>query len=94
MEWYDLAIRTRPNKNYVLNRLIAAGQFLDAPVILEQVNESLLPKNQFTYIFLGNLYKDLGNNKTALNYYQKAGNFILNKPEKDFIASKITQLSN
>lgn len=94
VEWYDLAIRTKPNKNYRLNRLIAARQFLEVKTILEQVNESLLPKNQFTYIFLGDLYRDLGKNQTALVYYQKAGSLILNKPEKDFIAFKIAHLSN
>jgi len=93
VEWYDLAIRTKPSKSYRLNRLIAARQYMDAKTILDQVNESLLPNNQFTCIFLGDLNKDLGNNKTALAHYQNAGNFILNKPEKDFIASKIDQLS-
>ncbi len=94
VEWYDLAIRTNPNKSYRLNRLIAARQFLEVKTILKQVNESLLPKNQFTYIFLGDLYRDLGNNRTALVYYQKAGSLILSRPEKDFIAFKIDHLSN
>ncbi len=92
VKWYDLAISVYPNKSYRLNRLIAARQFLDDKTILDQVKESLLPNNQFTAIFLGNLYRDLGENKIALEYYQKVDNFFLNKPEKDFIASKIAQL--
>ena len=90
--WYDLAIRTRPSKSYRLNRLIAARQYNSAEEILTQVDVKQLPENQFTYIFMGDLFRDTGDKDNALINYERAGKFTINRPEKKFIDSKIEQL--
>ena len=92
VEWYDLAIRNKPSKNYHLNRLIAASQFQDSSIIIQQLDEFHLPENHFTYIFIGDLYKGIGDHQKALVNYKKASTFIINQPEKDFIETKISQL--
>lgn len=89
IDWYDLGIQATSNRNYQLNRLIAYRQLHSAEETMRYMDPDSLPNNQFTYVFMGDLQKDLGHGAAANKLYQKALEHTTNKPEKDFIRGKI-----
>jgi len=91
---YSRAIELSANPFYLLNRAIALSKLVPVQECLEYVLqvESTLPKNQYTFVFIGDLFKDMENNSKAGTYYQKALEYTSNRSEKDFIQEKLGQL--
>ncbi|MDH3709375.1 MAG: sigma-70 family RNA polymerase sigma factor [Cyclobacteriaceae bacterium] len=94
INWYDLGLSSGANKHYQLYRLIAFRQIHSPQDTLKEVNAEQLPENQFTYVFLGDLNKDLGEVIQARDYYNQAIDFARNQAEKEFIQDKISSLQD
>ncbi len=94
IEWYDLGLTMGDNPNYQLNRLIAYRQINSAKDTLAETDQDKLPSNQFTQVFLGDLYLDSGQSARASKHYRKALAHKLSQPEESFIKTKLNQANS
>ena len=93
IEWYQMGIDSGYNRNYQLNKLIAFSQIHSARETLQHVVLDELPMNHITYVFLGDLHRDLQDFQEAAKYYHAALDQARNQTEQKFIKSKLSLLN-
>ena len=89
IDWYQMGLDSGDNRNYQLNKLIAFSQIHSARETLKLVALDKLPSNHFTYVFLGDLHRQLQDFREAAKFYNKALELARNQTERKFIASKL-----
>ncbi len=93
ISWYELGLKSGSNKNYELNKLIAFSQINTAAETLKNMRLERLPDNQFTQVFLGDLYFNTQQNSKAAACFKQALGYTKNQAEQDFIQSKLDQVT-
>lgn len=91
---YNSMLKNSFNPVYLLNALIAFGQFNAAEKTLSLVksNKERLPDNHITYVFIGGLHEKSHNSELAKTAYNKALGKTKNQPERQFILKKLAGL--
>ncbi|WP_313264431.1 DUF6596 domain-containing protein [Sphingobacterium sp.] len=93
LQWYDRLLVVNYSPAAALNRIFALYKVKGAKAALAEVKTLQLADNHFYFVLLGELYKELDNNKAIANF-NRAKTLAKTTLEKEIIQQKIDAIKS